>query len=163
MSKVKRVGHAVRKRIRAKAHVNVWVDLIDVATGAVIERQETHNLVVNAGLNMIRDMVNGTSVAGVSRFAIGTGTNPVQATDTALQTEVLRDVFTGPATTGAQNLTIQYYLSSTSANGNTLTEAGLFNAASAGTMYARVLLASAIVKSSAVAVSFTWTLTWGAS
>lgn len=56
-----------------------------------------------------------------------------------------------------------YYLGSGSANGNTLGEAGLFNAASGGTMFARVKLSPTIVKTSSIAVTFTWTINLGAS
>lgn len=141
---------------------NVLVEVHDAETGAVLDRQRIHNLVVNAGLNLIRDLLDGDAVAGITHFAVGTGTTAVSATQTALVTQVLRDAVTS-RTSNAQQLVVGYYLASGSANGNTLWEAGLFNAASGGTMFARVKLASSIVKTASIAVTFTWTINLGAS
>lgn len=139
--------------------VNVYIDVWDADTGQLLDRQEVHNLAVTAGRNLLRDFLNGDAVTGLTHFAVGTGTNAVTAADTALQTEVFRDALT-KKTKDTVKLTCQYYLASGSANGNTLAEAGLFNAATAGTMYARVNLASTIVKTASIAVTFTWDLTF---
>lgn len=141
---------------------NVITEVWDADSGALLARQQAHNLVVNAGLNLIRDLLDGDSVAGITHFAVGTGTAAALAGDTALGGEVFRDAVTA-RTSNAQQLVVSYYLASGSANGNTLTEAGLFNAASTGTMFARVKLASAIVKTASIAVTFTWTINLGAS
>ena len=141
---------------------NVHVAVTDAATGAVLAEQAAHNLVVNDGLNLIRDLLDGDAVAGITHFAVGTGTAAATAGDTALGTEVFRAAVTG-RTSNSQQLVVSYYLPSGSANGNTLTEAGLFNAASVGTMFARVKLASSIVKTASIAVTFTWTINLGAS
>lgn len=141
---------------------NVAVEVHDASTGVVIERMSAHNLVVNDGLDLVRDLLDGDSVAGLTHFAVGTGTAATAAGDTALGAEVLRDAV-GSRTSNAQQLVISYYLASGSANGNTLGEAGLFNDASAGTMFARVKLSPAIVKTASIAVTFTWTINLGAS
>jgi hypothetical protein len=133
-----------------------------VTTGDIVASGEAHNLVTNAGLNLVRDLLDGDSVAGITHFAVGTGTAAVTALDTALGTEVFRDV-AGGRTSNAQQLVLSYYLNSADANGNTLSEAGLFNAASAGTMFARVALSPPITKTAAVAVSFFWTINLGAA
>lgn len=141
---------------------NVLVEVHDASTGAVLERREAHNLVVNDGLNLVRDLLDGDSVAGLTHFAVGTGTAATAAGDTALGGEVFRDAV-GGRTSNAQQLVASYYLGSGSANGNTLGEAGLFNAASGGTMFARVKLSPTIVKTSSIAVTFTWTINLGAA
>jgi hypothetical protein len=46
---------------------------------------------------------------------------------------------------------------------STETEAGIFNAASGGTMLCRVKLSPTIVKTASIAVTFTWTINLGAS
>jgi hypothetical protein len=142
--------------------VNVLIDVLNADTGQIIATQEHHNLVVDDGLNLLRDFLDGATVAGLSHFALGTGTAAVLAADTALDTEVFRDTFAG-TTTASKTLTISYFLNSGDANGNTLSEAGLFNDPTAGTMFARVLLSPAIVKTSSIAVTFTWTINMGAS
>lgn len=141
---------------------NVRVVVSDAITGETLREETQHNLVVNAGLNLIRDLLDGDAVAGLTHLAVGTGTTAVSASQTALTTEVFRAAVTS-RTSNAQQLVVSYYLPSGSANGNTLAEAGLFNAAAAGTMFARVKLASTIVKTASIAVTFTWTINLGAS
>lgn len=128
-------------------------------TGRVLRRAVQRNLVVTAGKNLVRDLLKGDSTATITHVAVGTGTTAVVVTDTTLQTQVLREAATEKTAASAQ-LTVKYYLASGSANGNTLAEAGLFTAASGGTMYVRAILSSTIVKTSAVTVTFTWTLTF---
>ncbi len=141
------------------AWANVLIEARNVETGQVIFRDRRHNLAVLAGRNLIRDALAGDPVAGLSHFAVGTGSTSVTPTDTTLQAEVLRQPIQ-TKTKDTAKLQIVHYLSSTEANGNTLTEAGLFNDPVAGTMYARVTH-SGIVKSPAVAITYTWDLTWG--
>jgi hypothetical protein len=140
---------------------NVQVTVQDADTGAILSQQEHKNLVVSGGLNLIRDLLDGDAVAGLTHFAVGTDTSPVSATQTTLGTEVFRDTVT-QRTSNTQQLIVSYYLASGSANGNTLSEAGLFNDATTGTMFARVLLNPAVPKSSAVAVTLNWTINLGA-
>ena len=133
----------------------------DVITGAIVASGEAHNLVTNAGLNLVRDLLDGDSVAGITHFAVGTGSAVVTALDTALDNEVFRGGVTS-RDTSAQQLIVKYYLGSTEANGSILTEAGLLNASSGGTLFARVLLTPAINKNSAIAVTFSWSINLGA-
>jgi hypothetical protein len=128
--------------------------------GRLLQRTRQHNLVVTAGRNLVRDLLHGASAAQVTHLALGTGTAAVAASDTTLGTEVFRDTLTS-RTAAAGKLTCVYYLGTGSANGNTLSEAGLLTASSGGTLYARALLASAIAKTSAISATFTWELTFG--
>ena len=142
--------------VAAKGHVRVT---ITDARGHIVEQFEQRNLVVTAGRNLLRDFLNNTAPTGLTHIALGTDATASDATQTALVAEVYRDLITSRATDVGQ-LTLTLYLGTTQANGNTLREVGLFNAASLGTMYARVPLASSIAKTSAIAVTFTWTLTF---
>lgn len=142
--------------------VNVTVEVHDAATGELVERQEAHNLVVNAGLNLIRDLLDGDAPAGLTYMAYGTGTTAVAASQTALVTEVFREAVT-QRVSDAQSLTVKHYLAAGSANSNTLAEIGIFNAGAAGTMFARVKLASTIVKTSSVTVTVSWAINLAAS
>lgn len=141
---------------------NVQVTVQDAATGAILAQQEHQNLVVSGGLNLIRDLLDGDSVAGLTHFAVGTGTTAVASTQTTLGNQVFRDTVT-QRTSNTQQLIVSYYLASGSANSNTLSEAGLFNSASGGTMFARVLLSPAITKTAAIAVTFNWAINLGAT
>jgi len=140
---------------------NVKIQLFDVNSNKLIREIERKNLVVTSGRNLIRDLINEASVTGVTHLAVGTGTTAVSAGDASLVTEQFRNTLT-KRTPSSGSVTWSYYLSSTQANGNDLTEAGLFNASSGGTMFARVTHA-AITKTSSIAVMYSWTLNIGAS
>ncbi len=128
----------------------------------LIGRQRKRNLTVDAGLNFVRDLLNSGGANGITHFGYGTGSTAAASSDTDLGTHVARAAVTGKTAT-SKTLTVTYYLPTGTANGNTLREIGLFNAAAAGTMYARAVLASAIVKTATISVTFTWTLTWAAA
>lgn len=150
----------LRGHVEPRGHLTATV--MDASTGAVLRVIEQSNLVVTAGRNQIRDAINGAAITAPNRFAIGTGSTTASAADTALVTEVWRDAFTSK-TTSTASISIKYFLTSTTANGNTIREAGLFNASTGGEMYARVVLTDAIAKTASIAVLFSWTLTWSAS
>lgn len=141
---------------------NVLIEVHDAKTGALLRSEERHNLFVLTGRNLIRDALNGTSgTFTISHLGVGTGTTAAASTDTTLGSQVQRDAVT-KRTAGSGSLTIQYYLASSAANGSTLTEAGLFNASSGGTMFARVVH-TAIAKTASITVTYTWTITISAS
>jgi hypothetical protein len=138
---------------------NVTIDVVDVLTGRVVHRERGHNLVMNGGLNLLRDFLAGDAVAGATHFALGTGNTAAALADTGLAAEVHR----GPvalAVKTAQAVTLRYYISSTQLNGTTIREAGLFNAASLGTLIARYVLGTPISKTSSIAVVFSWDVSW---
>jgi hypothetical protein len=106
------------------------------------------DLVVNAGLNFYQQRMYSDSVAKMAYGAVGTGTNTPQASNTALQSEVLRKsltVTTNPSTGVAH---LEFVIDYSEANGYTLMEVGIFNASEAGTMLLRKLFASGISKTS---------------
>lgn len=142
--------------------VNLRIDKRNLQTGEM-RTEEYHNLAVDDGLNLIRDFLGGDAVTALNRFAVGTGTTAESASDHTLVAEVFRDQFTKVTKTGTGQLEVKYYLSSISANGNTLAEAGLFgngatDAKDSGTMLARVTYPGD-PKTSAEAWTYTWTLT----
>ena len=94
-------------------------------------------MIVNAGLNLIRDFFNGDSPTPPSHLAIGTGTTAVNAADTELGSEVLRKTISKEEKSNAGVIEYFVNISSTEANGNNLSEIGIFNASSGGTMILR--------------------------
>ena len=151
----------MRSQIDLTANVHVAVH--DAVTGELLSEQTQSNLVVDAGLNLIRDFLDGDAPTAITHFGYGTGTNAVTAADTALQTQTARATLTSKVGTVSKQWQATYYMSSTTGNGNTYGEVGLFNAASGGTMFARVKLSPTIVKTASIAVTFTWTINLGAS
>lgn len=142
------------------ARVNVCIETVDARTGRVVCRAWRHNLVVDAGLNLLRDLVYGDGVT-ISHGAVGTDATAPAAAQVALGAEVFRDQIS-QRTKQTASLVVKFVVGSQDANGLTLREAGLFNAATDGTLYARVV-PEEVVKTDAILVIFTWSLTWEAS
>lgn len=59
--------------------------------GTVIEREEVKNLIVNVGKEKVANLLNGIDTTPFDAIAIGTGTTSPNASDTGLQTEVIRE------------------------------------------------------------------------
>jgi len=142
-----------------KAKVNLKIEKFDARTGKKIGEIKTHNKVVDAGLNLIRSFMAGNSPTEPTHLAIGTGTTAPTKEDTALETEVFRDTFTQTQEPETGKVTYKYYLASGDANSNNISEAGLLNADSGGTLYARATF-EADEKTDAEAWTFTWDCTW---
>src|SRR5690348_3299154 len=141
--------------------VNVWIEVHDARTGALLDRQRGHNLVTTSGRNLLRDLLQGAAAAGpITTFALGTDSTPAQNSDTALRAQVLSDAITLLTPSDGQ-LLAQYYLNPSTLNGTTIAEAGLLTAAS--TLYARYVLDTPIAKDSSKAVVFSWVNAWTAS
>lgn len=152
---------AILSRSPAQALVNVLVETVDARSGRVLSRDWRHNLVVDAGLNKLRDLLFGDQLAGITHGAVGTLVTAPAAADVALGAEVFRDVLAQRLKV-SKALTLKLVLGSQQGNGNTLREAGLFDAAAGGTMYARVTPAE-VIKTDAILVIYTWTASFQAA
>ena len=122
------------------------------------EVTEYDNLVVTAGKNHIADRLSTTpGGAAMGWMAVGTGAGAPAAGDTALTTENDRNALT--SCTDAANVVT--YVGDWAAGDATatLTEAGIFNASSAGTMLARAAIA--VTKGASDTLKITWTVTLG--
>lgn len=97
------------------------------------------NLVVTTGKNHIADQLSDKGEAPMSHMAIGTNTTAAAATDTALGTELDRNALTSKTQgTGADANKVTYVCTWAAGDGTgAITEAGIFNSASAGQMLCR--------------------------
>lgn len=119
---------------------------------------EKKNLIVTAGKAFLANAIINSSASPFTNMAVGTGTTAAAVGDTALGSELARSAFTSSSV--ASNVVS---LSTTYAAGTgigALTEAGIFNAGSGGTMLSRVVF-SAINKGSADSLTISWTITVG--
>src|SRR5687767_8055262 len=69
------------------------VEIRDAITGALKSRDHVRNLVVTAGKQSIAESLRGNvanNKGQITYCAVGTGTNPPNAADTGLQTELYR-------------------------------------------------------------------------
>jgi hypothetical protein len=124
------------------------------------EIREVGNLVVTAGLSHIADVLSASpGQAAMSHMGIGTGSTAPAAGDTALGTEIDRNALT--SRTDATNVvTYAGNWATGDATNSAITEAGIFNASSSGTMLARAVFA-AIDKGASDTLAITWTVTVG--
>lgn len=121
-----------------------------------IKQQEKANLVVNTGKNFLASAVLNSSTSPFTYMAIGTGTNGAAATDTALQSELVRQVFTTSNVTNNVVTVSTTYAAGTGTGA--LTEAGILNNVSGGTLLSRVVY-SVINKGALDTLTITWTIT----
>ena len=117
------------------------------------------NLVVTAGKNWVAGRFKDGSIPDeMSHMAIGSADTAAAAGNTALATELNRIALTTDGGTVSNN-TVQYDASWTSAAAAyAIKAAGIFNAASGGTMLARTTFA-VINKGTDDTVSISWTIT----
>ena len=117
------------------------------------------NLVVTAGKNWVAGRFKDGSIPDeMSHMAIGSADTAAAAGNTALATELNRIALTTDGGTVSTN-TVQYDATWTSSHGAyVVKEAGIFNAASGGTMLARTTFA-VINKGTDDTVSISWTIT----
>lgn len=131
--------------------------------GAVKEEREVKNLVVNSGLAFIISRMAGTSKGVMSYMALGSGTTAAAASQTDLISILgAREIIDSTTIAGTNNEKI-VYVSSFEANKGTgaVTEAGIFNASSAGDMLCRVVF-PVVNKQADDTLAITWTLTLSA-
>lgn len=112
--------------------------------GHYSETKVVKNKIVNAGLALAAGLLNGSgSPTTPTYIAVGTGTTAVAATDTTLQTESSTSGLSRAAatvslvTTTVTNDTAQWVKSFSVTGSVAVTESGVFNASSNGTMLCR--------------------------
>ena len=141
--------------IKMKGKLNVVLTGPD---GAVKESREFDNLVVTVGKNFIASRMKDTTDTAMSHMEVGTGTTAAAVGDTALQTAVASSRVTLTSTTVTTN-SVAYVATFPAGTGTgALTEAGIFNASSSGTLLCRTVF-SVINKGAADTLGITWTVT----
>lgn len=124
--------------------------------GQVKEEHQFKNLVVTVGKNFVASRIVGTASPVMSYMAVGSGTTAAAVGDTALQTELGRVALA--SNTAALNVVTQTATFPAGTGTGAVTEAGIFNASSAGTMFCRTVFA-VVNKGVDDAMSVTWTVT----
>lgn len=147
-------------RVGIDALVNVQVVVRD-ADGDVRDARFAHNLVTDAGCAHIADQLASSQDEGaMSHMAVGTGTTSPVAGNTTLETELDRNALSSFVQgSGGDDHKVVYTASWAAGDGTgAITEAGIFNASSGGTMLARVTF-PVINKGVSDTLEITWTLT----
>ena len=132
--------------------------------GAVKDQRELKNLIVNAGLAYITSRMLGASLAAMSHMGLGSGSTAAAAGDTNLGSLLGSRKVLGSATqSGSNNESIVFttVFEPGEATG-AITEAGIFNAATSGTMLCRTVF-PVVNKQSGDTLQVTWTVTLSAA
>jgi hypothetical protein len=127
--------------------------------GQIKQEQEVKNLVVTVGKNFIASSMAKTttnSPAAMTHMAIGAGTTAAAAGDTTLGSSLGRVALTSTTVTTNNVAYVATFPAGTGTGA--VTEAGLFNDPSAGTLLCRTVF-SVINKGAADTLGITWTVT----
>ena len=118
--------------------------------------QEVDNLVVTTGKGYVASRIKDASATAMSHMAIGSGSTAAAASDTALGSQLGRVALTSTTVSSA----VVTYVASFPAGTGTgaVTEAGILNASSGGTMLCRTVF-SVVNKGAQDSMTVTWTVT----
>jgi hypothetical protein len=143
--------------ITGRMHIKIW----NPSTGEIKCDEWGPNLVVTTGKNHVADQMSDQGEAAMSHMAVGTGTTAAALGDTALETELDRNALTS-TTQGAGGDANKVTYSGDWPPGDgtgAITEAGIFNSASSGTMLCRRVFAVKN-KGAADSLSITWEISF---
>lgn len=145
----------ISDNLSLKGRLNIVVTSPD---GEIKDQKEIDNLVVTTGKNFVASRMAGTSSSVMSHMAIGTGTTAAASGDTTIGSESARVALTSTTVNNNDVVYVATFPAGTPSSAAAITEAGLFNSSSAGTMLCRTVF-SVVNKQSADALSITWTVT----
>jgi hypothetical protein len=159
----------LHKKIRIKMKKTECLDMKGHLTLELHDRQNrpvsrlaTSNHIVLSGRDLVAKQFIGIEAGPISHIAVGTGATVVADADTALATELFRKAINPPdpaqhLTTTSDNrrkILVSAELDFAEGNG-ALTEAALFNAATGGVMYNRVVFPT-VTKTSDFKLTLIW-------
>jgi hypothetical protein len=118
--------------------------------------KEIDNVVVSDGKGYVASRMKDATATAMSHMAIGTGSTAASSSDSALETEAGRVSLT--STTVSAN-EVEYVATFGAGTGTgAITEAGILNASSSGTLLCRTVF-SVVNKGSSDSMTITWTVT----
>ena len=144
-----------KDNLRAKGQLRI---IITAPDGSIREDRLEENLVVSTGLNFIVSRMKDATASVMSNMSLGEGSTAATLADTALQTEIAGSSVALSSTVASAN-TITYSATfGTDVGTGAVTEAGIFNSSTAGTMLCRTVF-PVVNKQAADSMSITWTIT----
>ena len=140
-----------------KLHGHLRLDLVG-EDGAIKQSVEKDNIIVNNGFDFICDAIGNSSRGAVMGYiAIGTSNTAAAATQSALLAEIARVSAAYSHSSGTKIFTLVSSFAAGTGTG-ALTEAGVLNASSSGTLLDRVVF-STINKAAGDTLTATFTFT----
>lgn len=148
----------INESIKIRGDLNI---VLKDENGNIKEQREETNLVVNAGLAFITSRMTDAADSVMSHMAVGSDSTAVAAGDTDLGSILGSREALDSTTDSAATIT---YVASFEAGDGTgaITEAGIFNASTGGTMLCRTVF-STVNKGANDTMTITWTITLSAS
>jgi hypothetical protein len=128
--------------------------------GNVKDQRKVNNLVVDTGLAYIADRMADAAESAMSHMAVGTGSTAAASGDAALETEAGRVALTSTTQTNEDVVYVATFSAGTGTGA--LTEAGILNGASGGTLLCRTVF-STVNKGASDSLQITWTVSMAAS
>lgn len=146
----------IQEQIKITGHVNIVITGKD---GEIKDSRSIKNLVVTTGKTFIAaSMLKTTtdSPAAMTHMAIGAGTTAAAAGNTVMESQLGRVTLASATSSGA---VVTYTATFPAGTGTgAVTEAGILNASSGGTLLCRTVFA-VVNKGSDDAMAVTWTIT----
>lgn len=126
-------------------------------TGQLVEKRKIPNLVVTAGKSLMISRLLGTTDGVMTHMGVGTGVTSPVVGNTALETALGARVALTSATQSTNSVT---YVGTFGAGVSTgaITEAGIFNALTSGTMLCRTVF-PVVNKAAGDSIIITWIVT----
>lgn len=128
--------------------------LLSDSDGNIKKEYDFKNLVVDTGKAFTINALIANSTSPFTYIAIGTGTTAANTSNTQLGAEVSRVAFSYATTTSSVTMTSIF---APGIGTGSITEAGIFNAASSGTMLSRTVF-DPVNKTSSDQLSIIWTI-----
>jgi hypothetical protein len=143
----------IKENLKATGRLTITVFDRD---GNLKETKTVPNLVVTVGKNYIASRMAGTASTVMSHMAIGAGVVSPNATDTTLGSELGRASLTSfTASTNTVTATATFNAGTVT---GAVTEAGILNASSAGTLLCRTTF-PVVNKAAGDSIAITWVVT----
>lgn len=173
MKKIKEIYHRLLNKIGKKIEsiilkLNNGVKIKGIITldvirgGKVISHKVINNLITNVGLAEIANLAgNVSSPIAFTYLAVGTGTTAASASNTTLETEITdsglarASATVSRQTTNVSNDTLQLSKTWSVSGTKSVTEAGILNASSGGTLLGRqVFTAVNVVNGDSLTITY---------
>ena len=145
----------ISDNLRLRGRLDIIVTAPD---GTIKDTQRVDNLVVNSGKNFVASRMAGTSLSVMSHMSIRTGSAAAASGDTTLGSESARVALTSTTVNSNDVVYVATFPANTPSSAAAITEAGIFNASTAGSMLCRTVF-SQINKAAADSLTITWTVT----
>lgn len=142
----------ISDNLKATGELNI---ILRDSQGNIKVNIQVPNLVVTVGKTAIASRLVGTSTAIMSHMAIGSSATAPAASQTTLGTEAARSVLNSATNTDNE---VNYSATFGAGASIAVTEAGLFNAASAGVMLSRTTF-PVVTKDTADTLTVNWKIT----